>query len=206
MLPFLVRIAVPLVVLGLAALPSRANEARSVRIDLSAEKDELKLVPGAVSEGASAKNSAWRKEKQDYWITAVFPSAADKWLSGSITFTPQGSGRVLVMLKGPYVRVSPGSPQLRTVWAYFDEVLATGATVRNPGFEELQGERPAVWYRLPPPAGVNLQPETLADIDSTQPAEGRFSARVWHHSGYAQAIEVQAGVPVTITFRHRLHE
>lgn len=196
-----------LALLALSALPLRAfEESRTVRIDLNAEKDAVKLVVDATSEDARAKNSEWRKDKMDYWITAVFPSEGSRWSEGSLTFTPQSSGRVVIILKGPYARLQGSSGPARLVWVYFDEVRATGATVLNPGFEELEGNRPANWYRQPPPTGVTLEPESMADLDSTQPAKGRFCARVWHHSAYSQAIQVEAGKPVTLTFRHRLYE
>lgn len=192
--------------LSLLALPLFAGEeARTVRIDLNAEKDSVKLAVNATSDGARAGNSEWRKDKMDYWITAVFPSEA-RWGESSLTFTPAASGRVVIILKGPYVRSAGADSPLKLIWAYFDEIHATGAVVANPGFEQLQDDKPASWYRQPAPSGVKLPPESLADLDPIQPAEGRFSARVWHHSSFSQAIQVEAGKPVTLTFRHRLYD
>lgn len=192
--------------LSLLALPLFAgDESRTVRIDLNAEKDLVKLAVDATSDGARAANSEWRKEKADYWITAVFPSDS-RWGESSITFTPATSGRVVIILKGPYIRGANSDSPLKLVWAYFDEIRATGAIVQNPGFEELQGEKPVAWYRQPTPNGVKLPPESLADLDPIQPDKGRFAARVWHHSSYSQAIQVEAGKPVTLTFRHRLYD
>lgn len=193
--------------LSLAALPLRAaDDSKTVRIDLNAEKDAVKLAVNGTSDGARAGNSEWRKDKMAYWITAVFPSETTRWTEGTLTFTPETSGRVVIILKGPYVRGSGGESPLKLIWAYFDEVHASGATILNPGFEDLQGERPVAWYRQPPPAGVTLPPESLADLDPTHPAAGRFCARVWHHSAYSQAIQVEAGKTVTLTFRHRLYD
>ena len=196
--------AVLLAVVGTASI-SAASEDRSVRIDLNGEGQAVALRVNATSPGAQAKNSEWRKDKAPYWVTALFPSRSEAWSEGSLTFTPSISGRVVVMLKGPYVRQTPAGGA-RPVWVYFDDLRSTGAKLVNPGFEEIQAGRPTGWYRPPPPAGATLPPELTADIDTTQPAEGKARARVWHNSFDSQAIEVTAGQPVTLVFRHRLYE
>lgn len=188
-----------------SAAISCASEADSVRIDFNGEAQGVVLKLNGTSPGAQAKNSEWRKDKAPFWITATFPSRAEVWGEGSITFTPATTGRVVVILKGPYVR-QEGGDGVRVVWVYFDDLRVTGARLVNPGFEEVQAHRPVGWYRPPPPAGVTLAPEFLADLDTTQPAEGRACARVWHNSNYSQAIDVTAGQPVTLVFRHRLYE
>ena len=187
------------------ASPVSASEAHSVRIDFNGESQGVTLKVNGTSPGAQAKNSEWRKDKAPFWITANFPSRAEAWGEGSITFTPAASGRVVVILKGPYVRQAGGAGA-RVVWVYFDDLRVTGARLVNPGFEEVQANRPVGWYRPPPPTGVTLTPELMADLDTTQPAEGRVCARVWHNSNLSQAIEVTAGQPVTLVFRHRLYE
>jgi hypothetical protein len=187
------------------ALVSRASEENSVRIDFNGEAQGVTLKVNGASAGAVAKNSEWRKEKAPFWVTAIFPSRAATWSEGSITFTPAVTGRVVVILKGPYVRQKEIGGA-RVVWVYFDDLRVTGARLVNPGFEEIQANRPVGWYRPPPPAGVTLADELMADLDTTQPAEGRVCARVWHNSNYSQAIDVTAGQPVTLVFRHRLYE
>lgn len=188
----------------LVSAPLRADESKTVRIDLNGETQGVELSVDAASPGAMAKNSEWRKDKARFWITASFPSRAEAWTEGSITFTPSVTGRVVVILKGPYVRQPGGGA--RVVWVYFDDLRVTGARLANPGFEEVQGNRPVGWYRPPPPTGATVTPETMADLDATQPAEGKFCARVWHNSNLTQAMDVTAGQPVTLVFRHRLYD
>ncbi len=202
--PFASRFCSALALLLLVSAPLRADESRTVRIDFNGEAQGVALAVNGASPGAMAKNSEWRKDKAEFWITATFPSRAESWSEGSITFTPSVTGRVVVILKGPYVRQQGAGA--RVVWVYFDDLRVTGARLVNPGFEEVQGNRPVGWYRPPPPTGATVTPETMADLDATQPAEGKFCARVWHNSNYSQAMDVTAGQPVTLVFRHRLYD
>lgn len=132
--------------------------------------------------------------------------ATASWQQGSMVILPSQSGYISVALLGPYIRVNPETKELRPVFVEYDDVQSDVAVIKNGGFEQASSDGSlAAW--------------SVGDIRSSNPAiddtnrgrvvageapEGERFLRVWHSSRFYQAIYVEEGVPMTLTFMYRL--
>lgn len=130
------------------------------------------------------------------------------WKQFSFTITPKKSGRVLVLILGPYILATPdkGTRELTPVFVCYDDFKVEGAEFKNGGFEKIdKAHNPIYWddntvATSNPPIDDNLR----AALGDDNAPEGRYYARVWHNSRYLQSLTIEQGTPVTITFYARL--
>ncbi|PAW77896.1 MAG: hypothetical protein B9S32_09870 [Verrucomicrobia bacterium Tous-C9LFEB] len=130
------------------------------------------------------------------------------WKQFSFTITPKKSGRILILILGPYVLAAPdkSTRELTPMFVCYDDFKVEGTEFKNGGFEKIdKAHNPIYWddntvSTSNPPIDDNLR----ARLEDDNAPEGRYYARVWHNSRYLQALTIEQGTPVTITFYSRL--
>lgn len=188
-------------VLGLLiTLTAQAASPNSGRIDLIGRQSadfEVTKQP----EGGSASPAYWANNNTEKNVTIEF-STSSNWQQKTFTILPKTSGRLLFLLTGPHVVVNPATKELTPVFIHFDDFKVEGAILKNGSFEKTdRTENPADWNENSvstsnPPIDDKLR----AGISHEGPQDGKNFVRVWHNSRYIQAIDMEQGVPVTVSF------
>lgn len=132
------------------------------------------------------------------------------WKQFTLTITPKNNGRILVLILGPYAPLNPGSGsrELSTIFVHYDDFKVEGAELKNGSFEKLDKARNPIYWddnttdASNPPITDSLR----AAVSDDGAPDGKYYARVWHNSRYLQALTMQEGVPITITFYARLEK
>jgi len=128
-------------------------------------------------------------EQRDRMITAVFPSSAT-WREAQCTVTPQKSGRLRIKLNATKVTVN-GKRAAAT--CLFDDLKVNDQPLPNGSFED-----GAAHFTFDP--GRDGLPPGQVLIDSELAYAGNACLTVWDKGGAFFFYEVEAKVPVTISF------
>lgn len=110
-----------------------------------------------------------------------------------IHFIPEGDGTVAIFLMGRYQRKNNDTDQYEPLWACFDRIEAEGAAIRNPDFEQADGNHPKHWSG----PGEYVRSAERAASGSGYVC-GWLRAAVTQHG-----VQVKAGQPVTLTAKVR---
>jgi len=113
----------------------------SGRIDVQAAGMEFELTDLKACPGGAVNPASWLKDKQKTRCTMTMP-VGKEWKQIWLEFVPAQSGKVEIYVMGGWVSDAE-QRKLINVWA--DDVEVTGAAVKNGGFEETKGAKPAVW-------------------------------------------------------------
>jgi endoglucanase len=166
-------------------VPALATEAR---IFLQASGPDFPARDLSISRGSASISG----NKADL----SFPCHWWKWQETTLSFTPQSSGSIQLILSGTWQEARKGVlKQMATAW---DGLSATGAQLRNGGFEEGGPDFVDWTYPWGKPASMEVWPWVNPPVLS-----GKRAAVTWHNQPLAQTLEVKAGVPVTLTFSTR---
>lgn len=166
-----------LCVLGFMTAPVLAGTGRA-RLDFTVKKGELKLGQSN-NKKFHFSHPGWVKDeaKRKKTVTSNLPVSDEKWTKVTIELTPTEDGPMTIALRGQWEK------KMRN-WAYFDDITAEGAEIKNPGFEKTGG-----WVF---PKGQQVLDESLAH-------SGKGAVLVWHDKAAYQTVRVKAGQPVKIT-------
>lgn len=197
------------------ALPFTATAGpveKTVRIEIqgtTSKPVELDIV--GVTNGGKATYAEWAPADRKKLVIAEFP-ATNRWQEASITVRPLKTGRLGIVLAGPYVPEFEGTKQLRPIIAQYDHLQISSegnsTLLENGSFEKLNGKgEPYHWILTDTPnSNPPVDDSTRAKIVGGDAADGDKFARAWHNSRCWQGISVEEGVPVTLTFSYRLEK
>ena len=169
---------------------SVAASGYEARLDIDGVRDKVRLEPlkaDNVSNKIPAKIShcSWRGVSAAYTVSAsimILPGTRSKV---RIEFMPLTSGKLKLMLMGPYV----GGRQLPQASVYWDNLVITGAKLLNTDFETQSGWKQSGSRKDNIGYGLIRAPEWF----------GRgMCAKVWHNSRLEQNIKVTEGERVVI--------
>lgn len=153
--------------------------AQMARIDVVSSDNKVGMVFADASEGVSVVQALWlgdlNKDKRLSAETAVVPQ---EWAERSFTFTPKATGALQIELMGPSEAERP--------WMEFAALSAQGATLQNSDFSRRDAKGLPEGWRL---AG--------------QATALKAGVKVNHDNRASQSVAVEAGKPVTITFKAR---
>jgi len=178
-----------------AAADDSIRQAAEARIWLKVPAGSAPLGDVRVSSG-SAWSAHWDQGADREQITDVnFPIHCWSWKEITIRFTPTQDETVNFVLTGPWAEGKDG--RLLRQEILWDDVSASGAELRNGGFETRSDTGPDSWSspQAPYPADGEWP------LAGTEAAEGKSVAATWHNRPLSQAIAVKTGQPVTLTLR-----
>lgn len=166
-----------LATVGMLTTGAMAGEGRA-RIDLTVKSGKLDFTPSQDKKIKIAQ-PGWVKEedKRAMQVTTDLTISDEKWTEVSIEVTPSEDGMMTIALRGQYDKT-------KQFWSYYDDITATGATIKNSSFEETGG-----WGF---PKDQQVLDEALAHT-------GKGAVLVWHDKAAYQGVAVKAGQPVKIT-------
>jgi hypothetical protein len=192
-----------LVVSSFGALTiSMANPmAGKIRVDLVSNEvgfQSFSVNSGGAIVGRNSTDDGVPHTLIGYW------DADDVWETGTVTFVPTESGKVNLLLLGPYVVKDEKTKEMQVVRACFDDIDSDEVVIRNGHFANLNNtDLPREWllnsFKTSNPI---INEDNQARIDSNKD-RGNY-ANVWHNSRFVQVFEVTKGEPVTISFLYRL--
>ncbi len=154
--------------------------AADFRIDISGINGTT-LAPVSVSEDVTLQQASWLKHKKDHAVSCTV-GVSDEWKEHSFSFIPKKSGQFNFSLMS-------SSP---TFFASCDNIVVTGATLKNGNFETLNNGIPAGWYKVKNPG-----------FSSTGGVDGSKCVSTAHNDRWTQRINCQKGEVVTVTFSVR---
>lgn len=162
------------------------------RIDV---RGDVRLrMTGRQSLGVMMKHPPWVKgDEKLNGLWSLSPDLGDQWETMRISFVPEKDGTVGLSLMGRYQTRNEDTGQYEPLWACFDRIEVTGATIKNADFEEAEGKRAKHWSGL----GRYV-------ADAKRAASGAGYVLGWlrapvHQSG----IKVKAGQTVTLKAKVR---
>ncbi|MBT7055014.1 MAG: hypothetical protein HN976_07990, partial [Lentisphaerae bacterium] len=87
------------------------------------------------------------------------------------------------------------------VWGYFDDVVVTGAELRNGGFEEINAKGlPAGWY-IYTPSHSDMLPILVKGEKSAH--AGTHCVKLWYNGAFSHKLQVRKGQTVTVKAKVR---
>ena len=136
---------------------------------------------------------SWLKEKANTMLIGGAKGAMNKWQRASFSFNPEKTGKVKIILKGPFdKKLKPEEYP----WVIYDDVRVNGKLLPNGDFEDgFDNWKPNTWSKL-------ILPPQIVD-DPMQVKTGRKSVRAWHRGSVVTEIPVTAGKEVTIDLQFR---
>ncbi len=95
------------------------------RLDINAEKARIKLLPekDKCSKSVNIFKATWRKDKQNYYLSARAFFKQDVWRKVKIVFTPTGSGKAQLVFLGAWL---PKPQQKNLVWFKYVNITVNG--------------------------------------------------------------------------------
>ncbi|MBN8526628.1 MAG: hypothetical protein J0M02_14945 [Planctomycetes bacterium] len=181
----------------LVAAAAFAHTAEAVRIDLDATAAGIRLEAAAPAAGTktSVGQGTWIADpaKQACFLSVRSALAAKAWTQVGCTFTPAASGKVVVILRGPWSKPAVAGEAAAPIPVSYDAVTVQGAVLANGSFEEKGAEasQPYAGWKAVTAAGYPRPAGAAKD--------GSAAVSVWHDGHLSQVIEVTAGSPVTLT-------
>lgn len=162
-----------------------------VKIDFDARNTNIRFLEAKASSGLNVTYAGWlpAETKESYVIYYGSSAAPEKWTQYTISFTPDKSGVVRMMVRGDY---SPDKNKYH--WVHYDGFEAAGTKLLNPSFEGNNGILSSNWE------GGGSHSWYFGAKDA---ADGAAYGISTHDSFFAQDITVSAGVPVSIKFMAR---
>lgn len=186
-------------ILPLACAAAIAGAESTVRIDVDATNESVRMEGGRILPGApgSAETAVWISDeaKRACYLVAEFTTPSKTWTEVAFSFTPAASCNALLSLKGPWRRKANSTTELEQVFATFDDIRIEGSSVYNGGFEEaseVKGQFAKGWF----PGGNADYPKLIETAGAAK--EGTKAVATWLHGSINQTITLKAGVPVTI--------
>ncbi|MGD7654770.1 MAG: glycoside hydrolase family 5 protein [Verrucomicrobiales bacterium] len=189
------------IVLAIAATPCAAEtlvQATEARLFLTVPDGQPPLT-GLTTTTGGIRRANWLKTEAENsrLIDISFPINWRRWQSSTVRFTPAFTGHIRLSLLGPWK--PDGSGSLCRQEVLWDELTATGTTIRNGSFESQSADAPDHWqtqsHSYPAPGAWPL--------DQREPLAGSHVAASWHNRMLHQDLPVTAGTPVTLTIHAR---
>ena len=144
--------------------------------------------------GVRIGNGSWLKpEHAEQYMTALFP-VSEEWKEGTLSFTPENSGKLRISLLGPMIRGGK-TTRLKPEGVYYDNIRINGRLIPNGDFES--GEK---GFSFAPrekqfPGRIIFNPALARS--------GNACALAWHDGPVAFSYPVKAKEPVTVSFDYR---
>ncbi len=144
--------------------------------------------------GVRIGNGSWLKpEHAEQYMTALFP-VSEEWKEGTLSFTPENSGRLRISLLGPMIQGGK-TTRLKPEGVYYDNIRINGKMIPNGDFES--GEK---GFSFTPrekqfPGRIIFNPALARS--------GNACALAWHDGPVAFSCPVKAKEPVTVSFDYR---
>ena len=167
------------------ALPSR------VRIDIDGRKPHIKLRDVTTSVNLKNQRLKWLKEtQQGEYLTVESGNLTDQWQKFEISFTPETSGAVRLLVRGNWTKKDP------VRFVAYDNFSFTGFKSLNPDFEVTKNNTISGWA---------LRDFNMC-IGQTDAASGKNYVKCTHDFYIYQNMHVTAGKKATLTFYARAAE
>lgn len=169
------------------AQESKAKLASEGRFDLSPDNSVGRLTDGEVTRGdGRIERMSWlQPPERDRGYVVAIPATHRGWREFEIRFTPAGSGKVTLALKGPWEDSGQFKPFRQDV--EWDVLSAEGTTLANGDFE---GATPQAGW-----TGGNQVAKGTQDAPAKH---GEQFIRVWHDTPLFTELQVTAGTPVVL--------
>ncbi len=175
-----------------AGVVSASAAGAPARIDVNST---IRLEPGAENPDCKVEFMNWKPEairRQNLVISTREPVSSE-YRKIRFTFVPKEDGKVVLSLRGPYLKSTAGPIK---VMIDYDEVSAEGAEIPNGGFETAgKNGVPAGWR-------FGGDKETPARVIS-EAASGKNAVRVWFNGLANCTLTVRKDVPVTLSMMVR---
>jgi hypothetical protein len=156
---------------------------QTARIDIDGIKDKITLKPVK-----GMMTAAWMKQQNldnNYLHSNSKVLNGEVWEDMEVSFIPDKDGVVILYLMGAYYKPKDEKTNI-PIWVQFDEVMITGAELKNGGFETVDNNgKVANW---------SLNGELIKGKAQT----GDNSVKVWTNKRASQAVNVTKDQLVTI--------
>jgi hypothetical protein len=176
-------------VLAMATVCCLAEKA-AVKIDIDGTKNQIELKPD-VCQNVAMHNPKWLGDKKQFYLSATSKATVGSyWQEFFISFIPQQSGKVKLILRGPWHKPEKAEKNL-PVWVAYDNLEIIGADSQNTDFE------------LESVSGIfdGWSGDQANMVRGASDAKsGKNYIKVWHDSPFTQEITVQKGKLVSIKF------
>jgi hypothetical protein len=106
-----------------------------IRVELDASKDKIPLKP-IYTQDLQMDNPEWKGVNKEYFLYITSKKIDENWREFALIFTPEKSGKVKLILRGPQCK-DPGSKKNLPIWVAYDSIQIIDAECQNPDFEEL---------------------------------------------------------------------
>ena len=177
-------------VLSVAAVCCMAQQAE-VRIDVDGLNNGVALTPVS-SPPLYVGNASWLSDKKECYLVVAGGKITKDWTEMEFSFMPENDGTVALILRGPWYK--PGTEvNNMPVWVAYDDLSATGAEIKNPGFEEGNPDASGFFN------GWGGDPSNMV-VGKDDSKSGKNYVKVWHNVPVTQNIVVKKGQKVTIKF------
>ena len=177
-----------------AAAATCMAQAQQVDVEIHGNKERVPMTPGKSDRGLAPSNPGWLSEEiRQYYIVAIGGEAGKEWAVYGFGFIPEEDGNVQLRLIGPNMNPET-TPQ---IWVAYDNLVVTGADVKNPDFEKGDGQGSI--------DGWTSKPENVVQ-NSGSAQSGKNYVRVTHKKFVAQDIQVKKGQEVTVQFQAKVSE
>lgn len=177
-------------VLSAVAACSMAQQAE-VRIDVDGLRNAVVLTP-VKSSYLNVSNATWLEDKKDCYLVVSGGTISTDWREMEFSFIPENDGTVSLVLRGPWYK--PGVEVTnRPVWVAYDDLAATGAEIKNSGFEDVNPGASGLFD------GWGGDPANLV-VGKDDSKSGKNYVKVWYNVPVRQDIIVKKGQQVTIKF------
>jgi len=133
------------------------------------------------SDGVSAKPAPWMKKNAEQRYIITTQPATEEWTKCHLTFTPQETGNIKLMLMS----------SKKDIAVCYDDLTVNGAEIKNCDFEESNNNKPAYW-------DCTNNDEYVAS--SEQAHKGKSYVKCTAQARCNQDIDVTKGQAVTISF------
>ena len=173
-----------------AAAVCMAQQAQ-VRVDIDGTAEKVPLTTVKSEQGLSVDNPGWMKENKDYYMcVSGGPNIGSTWTNYELSFIPEKDGKVRLVLMGPWFKAKDAQ-DITPIWVAYDNLIVTGAEVKNPNFENINDQGMFEGWEGNPASVVKGQDDAQS---------GKNYIKVWHNQSAAQNIDVKKGQKVTIKF------
>jgi hypothetical protein len=162
-----------------------------VRIDVDGLNNGVALTP-VKSSVLYVGNASWLQDKKECYLVVSGGKITNDWSEMEFSFIPENDGTVSLILRGPWYK--PGTEATnRPVWVAYDNLIVTGAEIKNPDFEEVNPGATGFF------SGWGGDPANMV-VGKDDSKSGKNYIKVWHNVPVAQDIAVKKGNKVTIKF------
>jgi len=171
--------------IALLAQPSLAR----IDIDASGAKIFVTNLRPLVS-NAYVRPATWGSpEYRAQFVNAEFTLKPGVWNELVWQFTPLRDGRASLNAMGPWYKPQ-GASNIVPIWVYLDDFSATGTSLSNAGFEDLDEKGL--------PKGWSLQREGKLVSDARFLKSGKHGVKVSHDHRFTQLITLKSNQAVTL--------